>query len=484
MTASHCDTLVKCGVLVLQDEQRTVLRDAGLAVADGRVLAVGPWTKMRDVYGPDGDISGSSGAADSVGSPESAPHGPVAREAAAPGPKLLDLSGCLVLPGLVNAHTHAAMTLFRGLGDDLPLMRWLTERIWPLEKILTPELVHTGALLACCEMAATGTTCYADMYAFSRQSAAAARRVGLRAMPADGLLTSATLSYQGPEAGLELAETLIAEFRDDPLVRPVVMVHTVHTASAELIARSHELAVAADVPWMTHLAESRSEIERTRALYDGARPLDVLERLGALDERTVLVHGVRLTDAEIDRTARAGAAVVHNPVSNAKLANGMAPTARLLAAGVGVGLGTDGAASNNTLNMFKEMRMAAQTAKVRDLDPEAVSAQAALDMATLGGARCLRRPGLGTLAPGGAADLCALDLAAPGLVPLHSPVSNAVYAATGAEVRLTMVAGRVVYRADAFPHSPFPGVDYPALLEEVRAVRAFLLRRAGVVPTA
>jgi 5-methylthioadenosine/S-adenosylhomocysteine deaminase len=176
--------------------------------------------------------------------------------------------------------------------------------------------------------------------------------------------------------------------------------------------------------------------------------------------------------------------VVHNPVSNAKLANGMAPTARLLAAGVGVGLGTDGAASNNTLNMFKEMRMAAQTAKVRDLDPEAVSAQAALDMATLGGARCLRRPGLGTLAPGGAADLCALDLAAPGLVPLHSPVSNAVYAATGAEVRLTMVAGRVVYRADAFPHSPFPGVDYPALLEEVRAVRAFLLRRAGVVPTA
>jgi 5-methylthioadenosine/S-adenosylhomocysteine deaminase len=440
-----CDTLVRCGWLLPQDRSdpdRAALRDHGLALREGRVVQLGPWDALSSCW----------------------------RAA-----ETLDLSGCLVLPGLVNAHTHASMTLFRGLADDLPLMQWLTERIWPIEKRLTREMVRLGALLACAEMLATGTTCFADMYLYEDEVARAVDASGMRAVLSEGILGTPTKTYDTPEEACELARAHHAAWQDHPRVRFCVAAHTVYTTSVEIAARSLAVARDLDAPWMIHLAESAQETERCVERF-GMRPLACLERAGVLEEggRCLLVHCVDLDADEQARLAASGAHVCHNPRSNFKLANGLAPMAGLDALGANLCLGTDGAASNNGLNMFAEMGAAALGAKARELDPTVLPAQRVLDMATLGGAAALAWPELGSLAPGGAADLTALDLSRPGLLPLYNPTSHAVYAAHGGEVRLTMVAGRALYR-----DGTFPDLDYPALLRETESMRDWIAARVA-----
>lgn len=406
-----CDLLLRAGVLVTQDPARRVIEDAGLAVAGGLLVAVGPWAEVRAGWTP---------------------------------ARILDLSRRLVLPGLVNTHCHAAMTAFRGLADDMALMPWLTGHIWPAEARMTPGLVHDGTLLACAEMLATGTTCFADMYFFETEAARAVERMGMRAVLGEGLLDFPTPAYATPGQGLARARELIDALRGRPLLGAALAPHSAYATGPDTLARSRELAASLGLPWMIHAAESADETAQCMEKH-GLRPLELLARLGCLGPGTVLVHMTDVTAQEIALVAASGVGVSHNPRSNMKLASGQAPAAQMLAAGVPLGLGTDGAGSGNTLNLFATMAATALTQKALTGDPTALPAQAALDAATLGGARLLGRADLGALAPGHPADLAALDLDHPGLVPLYNPVSHAVYAATGAEVRLTMVAGRVVY---------------------------------------
>jgi 5-methylthioadenosine/S-adenosylhomocysteine deaminase len=434
----RCDTLIRAAVCLTQNQDREVLFDAGIALAGGRVLLVGPY----------GETAAQVTAAE-----------------------LLDLSRCLVMPGLINAHTHATMTLFRGLADDLPLMEWLTRHIFPVEKHLTAELVHLGALLACAEMVRTGTTCFCDMYLLEREVARAVVESGMRAVLGEGLFTFPSPAYQDTEQAFDLVEELQALTEGEPRLRNALMPHAVYTTTPEILERSFALAEKYDSVWMIHLAETAHETaECVKAT--GKRPLRYLQELGLLSPRTLLAHGVDLNDEEIGLLASTGTKVAHNPESNMKLASGIAPVPAMLRSGVTVGLGTDGAASNNNLNMFTEMASAALLHKVAAMDPTALTAQAVLDMATVHGASCMQWPEIGRLVPGAGADLTALSLDEPNMVPLHNPVSQAIYAASGGEVTLTMVQGKVLYR-----EGRFTTIDYPGLLEEMKKVGEWVRKR-------
>ncbi|MBU1004154.1 MAG: amidohydrolase [Proteobacteria bacterium] len=419
-TPSPCDLLIRAGILVTQDVQRTVHFDGGLAIGQGLIIASGPWSEVS---------------------------------AAHRAPQTLDLSRRLVLPGLVNTHTHAAMTAFRGLADDLPLMDWLTDHIWPVEARLAPEIVYAGTLLACAEMLASGTTCFGDMYLFEPDSARAVQRMGMRAVLGEGVLSFPTRAYDTPQQAFEHIETFTGSMRDSLLVRTAVAPHAVYTTTPEVLQDSFALAERLDLPWMIHAAESASETAECLKQF-GKRPVPYLADLGLLTPRSLLVHMVDIDETDIRLVAESGAGVSHNPRSNMKLANGFCPVQQLMDAGIPVALGTDSAGSNNCLNMLAEMKAMALLQKVHRADPTVTKAASVLDAATLGGAHALGWPELGRLAPGSAADLTALDLDHPGLLPLYEPVSHTVYSATGAEVRLTMVAGNIVYQDGQFPALP------------------------------
>ncbi|WP_300164183.1 amidohydrolase [Solidesulfovibrio sp.] len=435
-----CDTLVAAGVLVTQDDDRRVLCDAALAVTDGRIAALGPACEIRTRFAP---------------------------------AETLDLSGCLVLPGLVNTHCHAAMTLFRGLCDDAPLRVWLSEHIWPAEARLTAEAVRLGTAVACAEMLASGTTCFLDAYLFVDAVADAVAASGMRAVLCQGVFEIANAGFKTVEAAFASAGALADRLAGHDRLRAAIFPHAVYTCSAATLVRCAEFARARNLLLSTHACETAKENDDCLAA-NGARVIPYLSDLGLLEPKTLLAHGVALDAADIDRLAATGTAVAHCPRSNMKLGSGVAPVAALLRAGVTVGLGTDGAASNNALNVFSEMATAALLQKVAANDPTLLEAPAALDMATRGGAAALGWPQLGRLVVGGPADLCALDMAKPQLATGLSPVSDCVYAASGGEVACTMVAGKVLYRDGAFP-----GLDYPGLLAAFRRASAGISGRAS-----
>jgi len=437
--AIPCDTLVTAGVLVSQNDDRQILTDAALAVTDGRIAAMGPADALANAYAPK---------------------------------ETLDLSGCLVLPGLVNTHGHAAMTLFRGLCDDAPLQVWLSEHIWPAEARLDAAAVALGTRLACAEMLATGTTCFCDAYLYVDAIADAAQASGMRAVISQGVFEIENAGFKTVDAALNAAGALADRLAGNDRLRPAIFPHAVYTCSAKTLTRCADFAHSRNVLLSTHAAETARE--NTDCLQaNGARVIAYLNGLGLLGPQTLLAHGVALNRDDIGILAATGTSVAHCPKSNMKLGSGIAPVAALRAAGVTVGLGTDGAASNNTLNLFSEMQTAALLQKVAACDPTLLEAGAALDMATRDGADALGWPELGRLAVGGPADLCALDLSRPQLAPAFDPVSDAVYAANGGEVVCTMVAGKVLYRDGAFP-----GCDYPALLAAFKETAARLVRPA------
>lgn len=386
----------------------------------------------------------------------------------APNAEHRDLGEACIMPGLINAHCHAPMAILRGVADDMELLTWLEKGVWPLEKEFTREMTFLGAMLACAEMIASGITCFADMYVWSGEIARAVEAVGMRAVLSEGLLGFPTRTYGSVEESLALCRSFMEEFKNHPLIRFAPAPHTAFTTVSKQLVESYAMAGEFDAPWLIHAAETASENARVQELH-GQRTIPFLDSLGCLGERSVLVHAVDLTDEEIEIIAARGAKVVHCPRSNWKLASGMAPVHGLAEAGVTVALGTDGAASNNTLDIFGEMRAAALGAKVREMDPTALHAPQALAMATQNGAATLRLPFSGTLAPGQPADLCVLNLAAPHLQPCHDPVSHAVYAAQGSDVCLTMVAGHVIY-----DHGAFLTLDYPALLDAGQEIAAHM----------
>ena len=432
----ECQTLVHAGVLVTQDAERRVLSPGALAIADGIILDVGPAEELAARWQP--------------------------RER-------LDLGNMLVLPGLVNAHSHAAMTFLRGLADDMPLMEWLTQRIFPVEARLDADIVRLGSLLGFAEMLRTGTTAAMDMYLFEGAVLEAADTAGLRCVGGEAVFGFPSAAYPDAAAALAATRGLAERYAGHERISVAVNCHSVYTTTPEIMAACRDLALELDLPFHMHLSETRDETARCVAEH-GRRPVEYCRSLGVLEARCTFAHVVDVNEAELDLLAAAGAAVVHNPSSNMKLASGVAPVPAMLARGLTVALGTDGPASNNQCNLFQEMGRAALMHKLVSGDPASVPAAAVLDMATLGGAAALRAPQLGALAPGMAADLIALDLAEPNLQPMYAPVSHLVYAATGHEVRLAMVAGEVLYRDGRFSR-----FDYDALRREVRALKDFVL---------
>jgi 5-methylthioadenosine/S-adenosylhomocysteine deaminase len=329
--------------------------------------------------------------------------------------RVIDSRGCLILPGLVNAHTHAAMTCYRGMADDLPLMEWLTKYIFPAEGKSDGDQVYWSALLACAEMIRSGTTTFCDMYLFENRVAEAAREAGLRAVVGEVLYDFPSPHY-GPLAnGFDFTESLIHRFQGDPLITVAVEPHALYTCSPDLLKKADELSRRYSVPLITHLSETRSEIEEVHRKYN-RRPVDHLESLGLLSPNLIACHCVWLEKEEIDLLAKRGVKVVHNPESNMKLASGVAPVPDLLARNVPVGLGTDGCASNNNLDLFQEMDSAAKLHKVHRLDPTVMPANVVLEMATLGGARVLgMEESIGSLEVGKKADVIVLELNRPHL---------------------------------------------------------------------
>lgn len=360
---------------------------------------------------------------------------------------VVDASGHLVIPGLVNTHGHVAMSLLRGFADDLELMDWLEEYIFPSEaEHVTEEFVYWGTLLGCVEMVLGGTTTFTDMYYFEDAVARAAIDVGLR-----GVLGQTIIGFPAPDhptaaGALEATEAFLSRYAGHPLVIPSVAPHALYTTPLEIVRRAHDLAQRYGAPFQIHAAEAAHENDRVLEEY-GQRTIALLDAEGMLGPSTILHHGVWLDDADIERIARGGASVSHNPESNMKTAAGVAPVPDLLAAGVAVGLGTDGPASNNNLDLFEEMDTAAKLHKLSRRDPTVLPAAEVFHMATRGGARALGLEGeIGSLEPGKRADLALIDLHDPGLTPLYDVYSHLVYAVKAADVRTVIVNGRIVVR--------------------------------------
>ena len=365
-----------------------------------------------------------------------------------PSVETVDAGGGIVLPGLVNAHTHLPMVLFRGLADDLPLMSWLNEHIFPAEAaLITPPNVRAAVRLACAELLLAGVTTCCDGYFLEDTVAEVVAEMGLRAVLGQGVIDAPAPGVTDPNRNVAVAEAFVQRWQDcSPLIRPSVFCHASYTCGPETLQAAKALARAAGVLFQIHVAETRDEVGLIRERY-GCSPVAHLERLGLLDHETLMVHGVWLDDTDIALAADRGVGIVHCPESNMKLGAGIAPVTQFLAAGLRVGLGTDGCASNNNQDLFKEMDTAAKLHKVACGDPTVVSAAETLRMATIDGARAIGMDmAIGSLEVGKQADITILDGRHPRLHPLHNPVSQAVYAAAGDCVRDTIVAGRFLVR--------------------------------------
>ena len=372
----------------------------------------------------------------------------------------IELDEHVLIPGLVNAHTHAAMSLMRGLADDLPLMRWLEQHIWPAEmKHLSPSFVKDGSLLACAEMLRGGVTCFNDMYFFPEATLEAALEAGMRVSL--GMIVFDVPSAYGSDPDDYLAKGLALRdrWREHPMVSFCLAPHAPYTVSDATFRKIAKLTGEVDVPVHIHLHETADEIARSLAEH-GVRPIERLQRLGLLGPGLIAVHAVHLSDAEIALLAKHGASVAHCPSSNLKLASGFAPVAKMAAAGINLAIGTDGAASNNRLDMFEEMRLAALLAKAVAGDAEAMPAHAALRAATLGGAAALGLEArIGSIRPGKSADLAAVQLAGPELIPCYDPASHLVYAAGRQNVTDVWVAGRQLVRDGEIANAALLGLD-------------------------
>jgi 5-methylthioadenosine/S-adenosylhomocysteine deaminase len=386
--------------------------------------------------------------------------------AAADAGRVIDAAGSLVMPGLVNGHNHAAMTLFRGLADDLPLMTWLERHIFPAEaRFVNPEMVYWCSRLAAAEMILSGTTTVADSYFYEDEAARAFVETGLRAVAAQGVIDFPAPGVPDPAENVAAAARFVARWQGVDLLTPAVFAHSPYTCSSHTLVRAKQAARDAGVLFFIHLAETGAEKKLLAGKWQGS-PAAYLHSLGLLDAQTVCVHAVWLEQSDIALLAASGAAVVTCPESNMKLASGVAPLAALRAAGVRVGLGTDGCASNNDLDMFGEMDTCAKLHKVRALDAAAIGAGDVLAMATAEGAGLLGLPEAGRVAAGRLADLIIIDLRQPHLTPFHA-ADNLVYAARGGDVRSVIINGRLV-----MDNRRLLTVDVEQTMERVRHLAA------------
>ena len=351
----------------------------------------------------------------------------------------------IVMPGLINTHTHAAMTLFRGIADDLPLMTWLKEHIFPMEtRFVDKEFVYMGSLLAAWEMIRTGTTGFCDGYFFEDQVARAAKDAGIRAWVGEGILDFPTPSIPDPDEAILKTREFIERWTDDPLVTPTVFPHAVYTCSPERLKRAYSLAEDYDLVFQIHLSETASEVDQVKSKYKMS-PVALMDSVGCLSERTLAAHCVVLSKDDLDILSRRRVSVAHNAESNMKLASGIAPVPSMLSSDINVTIGTDGCASNNNLDMIGEMSTVAKLHKVARLDATVMDAPTVLAMATQNAARAFNAR-LGSLEKGMLADIVVLDGRSPNMVPTYNPISNVVYAASGLNVKHVIIDGRIVFK--------------------------------------
>jgi 5-methylthioadenosine/S-adenosylhomocysteine deaminase len=359
-------------------------------------------------------------------------------------PQVIDANGGIIMPGLINSHTHAAMTCFRGLADDLQLMTWLNDHIFPAEAKLDDQKVYSGTLLACAEMIMSGTTCFCDMYLFEDAVARAAKKAGMRAVVGEVLYDFNSPNYGPIENGFKYTQKLIDTWQNDPLVTIAVEPHSTYLCAAQLLKKAFKLTQFHNLPLVIHLAESKSEIDQIKKRYNRT-PVEHLAELGVLAPNVLACHCVELTENDIALLQRFDVKVAHNAESNMKLASGVAPIPRLINEGICVGMGTDGCASNNDLDLFQEMDSVAKLHKAKSLDPTVMDAATVLKMATISGARALGLdPVIGSLETGKKADLIIVDTNKPHLTPMYNPVSHMVYAAIGSDVTTSIINGTVV----------------------------------------
>jgi 5-methylthioadenosine/S-adenosylhomocysteine deaminase len=408
---STADTLIHAGWIVPVVPREQVLTGHSLAIHEGRISAIVPTPDAAAIR------------ADTV----------------------LELPEHALIPGLVNCHGHAAMSLLRGYADDLPLMPWLQNHIWPAESEHVGErFVHDGTELAMAEMLRAGTTCFSDMYFFPNIVADLCQQVGLRSQLTFPILDFATAWARNGDEYIARGLDLRDAYKHSELVNVVFGPHAVYTVSEANLVHVSTLAAELDVAVQIHLQEGQAEIDDALASC-GERPLQRLQRLGLLGPKTQCVHMTAVSDDDIELLVRARAHVIHCPQSNMKLASGTCPVPTLLEAGVNVALGTDSAASNNDLNLFGEMQSAALLAKLAGNDASALPASTALELATLGGARALGLDQqIGSLEPGKAADIVAVDLAGPETQPLYHLHSQLAYASNGSQVSHVWVNGRAL----------------------------------------
>jgi 5-methylthioadenosine/S-adenosylhomocysteine deaminase len=404
--------------------------EADILIKGGLVLTLDPAMKIYDKA--DVEISGSKISAIT-------PH------SNQPADKIIDAVGKLVMPGLINCHTHAAMVMMRGLADDMPLDIWWQKFIFPIEKkLLNPEFIRIGVGLAAIEMIKSGTTAFADMYFFEDAAAEVISQIGLRCWLGEGVLDQPTPDSSSADLALKKTEELYYKYEKDDLINISVAPHATYSCSEECLKRCRALADKMNLPVHIHVAETAGEVADFKRKY-GKSPVEYLDSIGFLNERTQAVHCVHLSHKDMQILAQRKVKVVHCQESNMKLASGSAPVVELQDLGVAVGLGTDGAASNNNLDMFDEMDSVAKVHKLVRNDPTVMNAETVVKMATIDSAKVLLADKMiGSLEVGKRADIIILDLNRPHLVPLYNIYSQLVYSAGGSEVDSVIVNGKLI----------------------------------------
>jgi 5-methylthioadenosine/S-adenosylhomocysteine deaminase len=429
--------LITGGTVVTMDAVDTILEAGAVAIVEGRIAAVGAAERLLADF-------------------------PTARR--------IEVGDAIVMPGLINAHTHVPMVLFRGLADDLELMEWLEEHIFPAEaEHVDEEFVRWGTRLACLELLRGGTTTFVDMYYFEDVVATEAERCGIRAIVGQTLIDFPAPDNETWDEAVAYARRFVARWRDHERITPAVAPHAPYSVSAEHLIAAHELAAELDVPLLIHLAESMHEIEAIEA-QTGKTSIAYLEELGLLDSRLLAAHVIWPTADEIELLAARGVGVAHCPQSNMKIAAGVAPVPAMLEAGVALGLGTDGAASNNDLDLWGEIDSAAKLHKVVSGDPTVVNAREALRMATIEGARALgMEDEIGSLEVGKRADLIVVGTAGFHQTPHYDPYSMLTYSTHASDVETVIVGGRVVVE-----HGTVLTLDAAAVLRRAEQYRSAL----------
>ena len=431
MKLKSADILVTNGTVLTLDADTTEIINGAVAIGQDAITAVGPANEF-------GDWSIS---------------------------RVIDARGGIIMPGLVNSHTHAAMTCFRGLADDLQLMTWLNDHIFPAEAKLDDQKVYAGALLACAEMILSGTTSFCDMYLFEDAVARAAKKAGVRAVVGEVLYDFNSPNYGPIKNGFKYTQKLIDTWQNDPLVTIAVEPHSTYLCAPQLLKKAFKLTQSFNLPLVIHLAESKSEINQIKERYNRT-PVEHLAELGVLAPNVLACHCVELTDNDIRLLQRFDVKVAHNAESNMKLASGVAPIPRLINEGICVGMGTDGCASNNDLDLFLEMDSVAKLHKAKTLDPTVMDALTVLKMATINGARALGLDQtIGSLEIGKKADLIIIDTNKPHLTPMYNPVSHLVYAAMGSDVTTSIINGQVVME-----NGLLKTMDIKAVIDDVNKI--------------